>query len=111
MGPCPKVEKADRPLAAGEKSTNKLLMDMLSVHSANEQMQTEHNPGDLYKRGSMEPMRMFEDKTSIAMHKRFSDSQKGEILGWSGVNRWDKVPTIWGKTKDTKIDMDLRRLM
>ena len=30
---------------------------------------------------------------------------------WSGVNSWDKVPTIWGKTEDTKTDTDLGIIM
>ena len=70
-------------------------MAMLAVRSANAQRQTEHNPGGLYLRGSTDPMRVFQDNTSSATHKRFSDGQKGAIIGWSGVNSWDKVPTIW----------------
>ena len=40
LGPRPTVAKSDRPHAAGEKLTNKLLMAMLVVHSANTQRQT-----------------------------------------------------------------------
>ena len=32
-------------------------------------------------------------------------------MGWSGVNSWDKVPTIWEKIEDIKMDTDLCRLM
>ena len=57
--PCTTVAKSDGPPAAGEKSTNELLMAMLAVHSANAQSQTEHNPGDLYMRGSADTMSIF----------------------------------------------------
>ena len=86
-------------------------MAILAVNSANVQRQTYHNPGDLYLRGSMHAMRMFQYKTSSATHNQLSDSQKGSIMGWYGVNSWDKVPTIWEKIEDTKTDTDLRRLM
>ena len=32
-------------------------------------------------------------------------------MGWSGVNIWDKLPTIWEKIEYTKTDTDLSRLM
>ena len=50
LGHHPTVAKADGPPAAGEKSTNRLLMAMLVAHSANAQRQTEKNPGYLYLR-------------------------------------------------------------
>ena len=94
LGPRPTIAKADRTPAASVKWTNELLMAMLAVHSANLQRQTEKSPGDLYLRGSTDAMRMFQDNTSSATQKRFSDGQKGAMMGWSRVNSWDKVSTI-----------------
>ena len=111
LGPCPTVSNADGLPAAGVKSTNKLLMAMLAVHSANAQRQTEHNPGDLYMRISTGTMRMFQENTPSAMYRQLSDGQKGSIMGWYRVTCWDKVPTIWEKIEDTKTDTNLRRHM
>ena len=71
LGPRPTMAKADGTPAAGVKLKNELLVAMLSVHSANSQRQTEHSPGYLYPRLSTDAMRMFQENTSRATHKRF----------------------------------------
>ena len=78
----------------------------------NSQQQMGNGGGqDLYSRGITDAMRLFKENVSEGPHKRFTDVQKGAIMGFCGITSWNNISPVWKDIESSKSDADLRRIL
>jgi hypothetical protein len=76
------------------------------------QQQTVDAIGDFYQKGVTDAMRIYqENATDDPYKKRFTDVQKGSVMGWCGVTSWAQVPKIWREIENSKSVKDSRKIL
>ena len=63
------------------------------------------------EKGFDSALRIFQQNMSDSHYKRFTEIQKGAIMGFCGVTSWKDVPGIWKEIETTKSYEDLRRVL
>ena len=68
--------------------------------------------GGIFQQGVATTMRMYQElQSNDSGYKKFSDIQKGALLGFCGEVTWANVHPIWKTIESTKNDADLRRIL